>query len=312
MKIKNAVVTSAFTLCLGLSTSSHAGYSFLDLGFDSPLGINNVGQVVGSRYGAPVLWDGGVVTELPTLGGVGGTANAINDSGVIVGYSQTADNQGHATLWQNGIATDLGNGNAWAINNNGVILGSTELLTTFPGYHAINDQGQRVGGGYAGLGSFAYDINDAGEVVGFSDIFQATYWFGGTTVDLSLGGSFDQSWASGINDKGQIVGAGYLKNTPGLPHAGIWENGQFFDLNHYADLGFQEAGWTLMNARDINNDGWIIAQAVNSQSQARVFLLSPCDTCQYHATIPEPVTSVLMLTGLGLLGVTRRRTQARS
>jgi probable HAF family extracellular repeat protein len=74
-------------------------------------GINNNGQIVGldrsiSFDARPVLWDPMVGTvSLPGLGGLRGTAYAINDAGWIVGYSeQQSDGLSRAVLWRRNAA----------------------------------------------------------------------------------------------------------------------------------------------------------------------------------------------------------------
>lgn len=77
--------------------------------------INDIGQVVGFSSIAgtdetprAVLWSGGTLTALGTLGGTSAVARDINNAGQIVGWSALAgDPNGHATLWNGTVATDL-------------------------------------------------------------------------------------------------------------------------------------------------------------------------------------------------------------
>ena len=58
-------------------------------------------------------------------------------------------------------------------------------------------------------GSQALAINDAGQAVGFS-IFDgcdyATEWSGGSAIDLGGLPGYEDSYAYGINEAGQVVG----------------------------------------------------------------------------------------------------------
>lgn len=156
-----------------------------DLGADSgAYAINDSGQVAGSRefgnqfvgYGLrATLWNGTVATDLGTLGGTRSAARAINNLGVVAGYSSLAgDLTYHATLWDGIVSTDLGT------------LG--------------------------GANSFANDINNMGSVVGYSD-GMATLWNGQDAVNLNSfldASAVNDGWvlvsANSINDLGQIVG----------------------------------------------------------------------------------------------------------
>jgi probable HAF family extracellular repeat protein len=52
------------------------------------------------QIGGAYLWEKGVVTDLGTLvGGRFSSANAINPAGQVVGGSETATRETHATLW---------------------------------------------------------------------------------------------------------------------------------------------------------------------------------------------------------------------
>jgi len=106
--------------------------------------VNSVGEIVGWSDGAwmdgpneygyavlPVVWRGGTIVDLGTLGGRHGLAMDINELGWIVGGSVDPDGQHRATLWREGEIVDLG---------------------SLPGYAA----------------SHAYRLNEAGDIVGYS------------------------------------------------------------------------------------------------------------------------------------------------
>jgi probable HAF family extracellular repeat protein len=149
------------------------------------LGINVRDQVVGGQ--PAYLWQGGTVTLLPGLGGQPGStavANAVNAGGLVVGGAQPPGAFGtHAVLWSAGAVTDLG-----ALDG------------------LLYNQGKA--------------INAAGQVVGTADPGcspcpspEAWVWQPGTAMTalnslIPAGSGWNLQQANGINDRGQIVGAG--------------------------------------------------------------------------------------------------------
>jgi probable HAF family extracellular repeat protein len=171
-----------------------------------------LGQYQQFRF-KPVIWQNGTAQELPTVSGdPDGIAFAINDNGQAVGESGECTSflingdltylHGlHATLWENGTVTDLGNlggvagggGNtAFSINNRGQVVG--DMGTAVGPAHAylwskeagIEDLGTLPGD----FNSVALSINDNGDIVGISldADFNARAFVrldGGTLVDLN-------------------------------------------------------------------------------------------------------------------------------
>ena len=144
------------------STSLSSPYSN-SYSYSYAYGINDIGQVVGDspvieEHGLQVthatLWNGSVGTDLGTLSGPFSmsAARAINASGQVAGWSgpalvnpQVAELRGpnantyvHATVWNGTTITDLG-----------------------------------TLGGEGGGSSRAYDINNAGQVVGDAEVHEA-------------------------------------------------------------------------------------------------------------------------------------------
>ncbi|MBP7937603.1 MAG: PEP-CTERM sorting domain-containing protein [Phycisphaerae bacterium] len=146
--------------------------------------------------------------------------------------------------------------------------------------------------------SWAQDINNAGQVAGFSEgasDWRAFRWNSTAGMqDLgTLPGGDDFSWAWGINDAGQVVGGsgwaneqaflwesgrgmqglGALPGTSASRALGIDSNGQVVGwsgerafvwdgVNGMRDLNTVldagSSGWTLESANAINDHGWII------------------------------------------------------
>jgi probable HAF family extracellular repeat protein len=185
-----------------------------------------------------VLWRNGPITNLGTLGGNESFSIAVNNRGQVVGQAANAipdafpfpgfGQQARAFLWQNGAMQDLGT------------LGGPD--------------------------AFAIDINDRGQVLGFSFINSIPnsttglptgdgfLWENGGMTDIPdpLGGTIVSPFY--LSNKGQVVGSADL---PGdiaeQEHPFLWENGVFTDLGTF--------GGTRGHAVKINDAGQIVGDA---------------------------------------------------
>jgi probable HAF family extracellular repeat protein len=200
------------------------------------LDINNRGDVVGTsevpgqETSRAILWRDGRMFDLGTLGGRGSVATGVNDLGVVVGYSDTADNDTHAFRWERGVMTDLGSFMATDVNDRGQIVGGYE---TPAGYHAALWSENRLVDLGVTVGTFseARAINDRGWIVGNSipdrDNAEAFLWRDGTMRALpTLGGT--ASAAQGISNAGMIVGT--AQDRTGQTHNVAWNRGRVVDL----------------------------------------------------------------------------------
>jgi probable HAF family extracellular repeat protein len=280
--------------------------------------INNLGVMVGEAYYAAAgdfhatVWNGTKVTDLGTLGGSHSGAFAINDSGLIAGYSVNSSGIGRATLWNGTTKIDLGSlsgggSSAYAINNAGQVAGFSGVAN---GYHATLWSGTSIidlgSGASGGTLSVANAINDVGQVAGYASTIgnssqHATLWNGTAAIDLGTLGGF-LSTANAINNVGQVVGVSYITGNSAY-HATLWNGDAVIDLNSFLSASIVNAGWELTQAYGINDSGWIVGRAYNNLTgQSHAFELAP---------IPEPETYAMMLAGLGLLGLARRRKQSQ-
>lgn len=208
-------------------------------------GINNLNQIVGSSsvtdyaYHHAVLWDPQANYQPIDLGTLApydtSVALAINDNGVIVGVSAFGNkDHGAAVVWKGGAGLtalpslpDCLENRASSVNNRNQIVGSCLYTTGWPSlYRAVfwgsDSSPIDIGdlpGGYDS--SLAYAINESGQVVGASSVengdLHAFIWEENIGIqDLNdlidpnepLLGTFVLQVATGINDKGQIIGYG--------------------------------------------------------------------------------------------------------
>ena len=113
-------------------------------------------------------------------------------------------------------------------------------------------------------------------------------------TDLGLLGCTIESNANAINNVGQVVG--YSQTINGISIATLWNGNNVIDLNSFLTASTKSAGWVLTDATGINDNGWIVGDAVNAQlGETHAFELS-------ISPVPEPETYGMMLAGLGLFG----------
>jgi probable HAF family extracellular repeat protein len=156
--------------------------------------------------------------------------------------------------------TDLGPGKACAINASGQVAGQTGS-----GYAFLYSNGTMTNlGALGGSESFAFGINDSGQVVGFADASSgqsyAFLYSNGTMAQLgTLPGDLN-SEAAGINDSGQVVGdsgsnAGY--------QAFLYSNGTMTGFGNFNSTAY-----------GINASGQVVGVNAYTSSADHAFLYS--------------------------------------
>jgi probable HAF family extracellular repeat protein len=195
------------------------------------------------------VWENGVMTALPTLGGNNSGALGVNNRGQIVGAAETANQDPNCVAPQ---VLDF-KAVVW-----GPRRGEIEVLPMLPGDTvatalAINDNGQAVG--TSGLCQ--------GPTSGLA-LRHAVLWQHDTVTNLgSLGGVMSNA-ANGINNRGQVVGQ---SNLPGdaVTHAFLWQKGVMTDLGTLP-------GDSNSIAFDINEKGQIVGISCDMNFNCRPFL----------------------------------------
>jgi probable HAF family extracellular repeat protein len=241
-------------------------YIVTDLGtlggtFSVAYGVSSAGRVGGGATLAggnqhPFLWYRGRLTDLGTLGGPNGNAGGPNGRDELPVLAETAapDPSGedfcgfgtHLTclgaVWSDGLMTPLptlggNNGQAFALNNRGQVIGVAENSARDPS--STGNPG----------GCPAPQVFD----------YEAVIWepAAGQIQELPPLPGDTVGFALGLNDKGEAVGSsGFCANTPLVPlaagpHAVLWQNGSPIDLGNL--------GGKLLNvAAAINNRGEVV------------------------------------------------------
>lgn len=252
--------------------------SIIYIGTDSlAQNINEKGQVVGfsglsSGWYHAFFWsksDGMIqLQELP--GAIRSFAIGINNKGQVVGGIVDGGYYGHAFLWTKSSGMkDLGPGCAYAINDNGQIVGSSDLLAGHPAMWATT--GDIIDLGSFGSNGVATSINNLGHVVGYATMTsgslfsQAFLWTesGGIIGLGSLPGAV-MSFARGINDNDQVVGSCFYSN--GDSRAFLWTpSGGMVDLGTLPNGDYSDA-------YSINNRGEVVGVSTGPDSGAHAFI----------------------------------------
>jgi probable HAF family extracellular repeat protein len=306
MKWRIAVVSMAFFLAAAACVTAQT-YTITDLGTlkgdseSSGFWINNSGDVVGcsdtqSSLGYPCtglepgqhafLWSAnGGMKDLGTLSGatISG-AIGINDSGIVVGYSNMKGQPATtfaAVQWSAaGAIAKLGtlsaglSSAAFEINSSGEISGDSFLSNgNVNATSWTNKKIKNLGSLPNAIFTAGLDINDNGDIVGES-VFtygppftsHGFHWNGTTMTDLGTLPGGATSIANAVNSLGVVVGQSDGGNTRGFWHAVKWNI-----YGKIEDLGVLKGG-TYSMAFAINDSKVVVGYGNISTNAPHAFV----------------------------------------
>ena len=326
--------TGASARITASTTITTTRYEITDLGVltnqleSGATAINSQGQVVGLSGSDPFLWLPAPAYGLPA--GIHNLQNidpdavsvrGINDSGLLIGQGQggniptTWQWQPASQAWQtSALPTLQGSGMALGVNNDGHVVGS--VRNNAGGNEGVLWQNGALTA-LTTLGGEGYAINDFGVMAGMAEDIHgdamATRWTApGSPVNLGFLPGGSESYATDINDWGEVVGNSYPGSFIWLPgpaygldagmHAlapladsslasGINNLAQVVGSTYYSSLGVYTpfiwqngttfdlnslidpaSGWTLTQASDINDAGQITGSGIFNGSNHAVLL----------------------------------------
>jgi probable HAF family extracellular repeat protein len=255
--------------------------------------IDPLGENWGAGYGCPnanpctgyqslgfgFVWQNGVMTALPTLGGNYSYGTAANNLGQVVGWAETATPDSSCVPPQ-------------VLDYNAVVWG--------PRKGEVHELPTLAGDAIAG----AAQINDNGDVVGFSGVCgvptgavaaHAVLWRNGSVFNLRGLGGVMNNVAFAINNAGQIAGQ---SDPPGdqTTHAVLWQknlqNGEYAAI----DLGALP-GDVYSSAEDINAQGQVVGVSCDANSYCRAFLWDKGVMMDLNSLIPSDSPLYLTYSG---------------
>lgn len=274
--------------------------------------LNNTGQLAGMEYMSgfkadfsfskvsPALYENGNWTSILPAGAVAGLLAGLNDAGQAAGHLCSDESRPcsfSAAVWQGDEVRTLEVPKPYtsavvkAISNAGEAVGylqevvsQTQLRTSAVlwGKNGVTLLGSLPG---AEEMSEAIKINGKGSILGMATyngddfsrlMFGGFLWKIGEIIALTG----DDSSAPGINlAKGYVPRAvndhdavvGRASDPNGNSVAFLWQNNAMVNLNTLVPA---QSGWTLTDAKDLNNQGQIVGQG-HYQGRSHAFLLTP-------------------------------------
>ncbi len=254
------------------------------------LGINNAGQVTGYSTTTNGAVRGFIVNgTLADIGGpVGGAGifpQHINSAGKVAGFSTDTNGNDSAFLFTPpNTFSNLGtianaalpaSSAAYGMNDFGVVVGIGTGSNNFNrAFRSTTNGALEELGTLGGDESWAFAVNNSNQICGSASFVTGdshAFIFSdatGMSDLLTLGGYTSTAFA--LDNSGNAVGSAEIPNR--TLHAALWPSGGApRDLDELIPIN---SGWTLTEARGVNDAGQIVGNGLLN-GQPRAFLLTP-------------------------------------
>ena len=167
----------------------------------------------------------------------------------------------------------------YAINRSGQVTGYSELSSPSIGIHLISySVGTLHDISPSGPDSVGTGINDSGLIVGYTFYGGRAFLYDGTMHDLGTlnGSGIGQSYATGINNLGNVVGDSTSASQYMRIHAFVYQNGSMQELGTFPSLNFFDYATLETHATAINSLGQIAGYAsAPSEFHASIYTPGP-------------------------------------
>jgi len=234
---------------VGLPDLAGRSYCVSNSANDSGGGVGTGATTVFGSGRLPVIWQNGVVSQLPLqVGQTLGDANSVNASGVAVGSVNAGSDQ-RGVIYSGGDATIITQTTA----------DGSYFLTAF----GINDSGRIVGQGI----DPAHAARNVGIVY---DIGQ------NMAFDVGALPGANGALAFGVSNNGYVVGSSMFNQGSGMPF--IWS-----DQNGIVAIPLA-SGTSLGQAQGVNSSGWVVG--TDGGAFAVPFLYDGTNTYRLQDLIP--------------------------
>ncbi|MDX1740764.1 MAG: Ig-like domain-containing protein, partial [Rhodothermales bacterium] len=240
--------------------------------------INDSGDAVGTSLGVdgfePVIWADGSLNKISVDGVSAGQVEAINNGGQLAGLMVQPGGTESAIRGPQDQVRRIGTDNtrAYALSDLGVAVGSKAEAGQVRAIRWASDGTEQLLANSESAFTEAYGINDSGWIVGTFVPSAADGKTSGLNLrsndilfDVVEGKSLEVRFGRGLRSDGDLA-----KNLDTSMRAALWIGESLLDLNALVP---SESGWTLVEARDVNNSGQIVGYGI-LEGETRAFVLT--------------------------------------